>query len=120
MDSANAYVIRYATVDDVPALRRLVQLDGARLFCGPAIIGEIGGVPAAAVSLANGRVIADPSRPTTALRRLLRMRHEASRADTPASARTPPSDAGRHDQHPGRPRAERARAISSPQAARGG
>jgi hypothetical protein len=86
MDSANAYVIRYATVDDVPELRRLVQLDGARLFCGPALIGEIGGVPAAAVSLADGRVIADPSLPTTALRQLLRTRREASRADAAAAA----------------------------------
>jgi hypothetical protein len=80
MYAANAYVIRYATVDDVPELRRLVQLDGPRLFCGPALIGEIGGIPAAAVSLADGRVIADPSRPTTVLRQLLRMRREGLRA----------------------------------------
>ena len=79
MFPTNAYVIRYATVDDVPALRRLVELHDPRLFCGPALIGEIGGVPAAAVSLADGRVIADPSQPTTVLRQLLRLRRDALR-----------------------------------------
>ena len=79
MYPANAYLIRWATVNDVPALRRLVELDGPRVFCGPALIGEIGGAPAAAVSLADGRVIADPSQPTTVLRQLLRMRRDALR-----------------------------------------
>ena len=86
MYPANAYVIRYATVDDVPALRRLVELDDPRLFCGPALIGEIGGAPAAAVSLADGRVIADPSQPTTVLRQLLRMRRDALRAHSRTSS----------------------------------
>jgi hypothetical protein len=86
MYPANAYVIRYATVDDVPALRRLVELDSPRLFCGPALIGEIGGAPAAAVSLADGRVIADPSQPTSVLRQLLRMRRDALRAHFHASS----------------------------------
>ena len=86
MNSAEPYAIRYATVDDVPALRRLVEQNGRRLFCGPALIGEIGGVAAAAVSLADGSVIADPSQPTTVLRRLLRVRRDALRAhsDTPS------------------------------------
>jgi hypothetical protein len=86
MYPADAYTIRYATVDDVPALRRLVELDGPRLFCGPALIAEIGGALAAAVSLADGRVIADPSQPTTVPRQLLLMRRDALRArtDTPA------------------------------------
>jgi hypothetical protein len=86
MYPANAYVIRYATVDDVPALRRLVELDDPRLFCGPALIGEIGEAPAAAVSLADGRVIADPSQPTTVLRQLLRMRRDAVRAHSHTSS----------------------------------
>jgi hypothetical protein len=78
--SANAYVIRYASVEDVPALRRLVERDAPRVFCGPALIGEIDGVPAAAVSMADGSVIADPSQPTTALRQLLRIRYDGLRA----------------------------------------
>jgi hypothetical protein len=86
MYPADAYTIRYATVGDVPALRRLVELDGPRLFCGPALIAESGGAPVAAVSLADGRVIADPSLPTTVARQLLRMRRDALRAElqTPA------------------------------------
>jgi hypothetical protein len=86
MYPADAYTIRYATVDDVPALRRLVELDGPRLFCGPALIAEIGGALAAAVSLADGRIIVDPSQPTTVPRQLLRMRGDALRARTDALA----------------------------------
>jgi hypothetical protein len=74
----NAYAIRLATLDDVPALRRLVALDGPRsLFCGPALIGEIDGVPAAAVSLADGRMIADPSQATAILTERLLTRYRA-------------------------------------------
>ena len=86
MYPADAYTIRYATWNDVPALRRLVELAGVRLFCGPALIAEIGGAPAAAVSLADGRVIADPSQPTTVPRRLLRMRRDALRAPSDTHA----------------------------------
>ena len=49
MFPTNAYVIRQATVDDQGALRRLAELDGRRPLSGPVLIGEIGGVPAAAV-----------------------------------------------------------------------
>ena len=48
---------------------------------GPALIAEIGGAVVAAVSLADGRVIADPSQPTTVAGQLLRMRRDALRAD---------------------------------------
>jgi hypothetical protein len=86
MDAADAYTIRYATRDDVPALRRLVELDGPRLFCGPALIAATGGAVVAAMSLADGRVIIDASQPTPVLRQLLRMLGDALRAHprTPA------------------------------------
>jgi hypothetical protein len=80
MFAANTYVIRYATVDDVPALRRLVELDGPRLFCGPALIGEIDGTPTAALSMDDGRVTADPFRRTGHLVACLRMRAQALQA----------------------------------------
>jgi hypothetical protein len=51
---ANAYVIRQATVDDEGVLRRLAALDSRPPLVGPVLIGEIGGTPAAAVSLADG------------------------------------------------------------------
>ena len=80
MFAANTYVIRLATNADVPALRKLAELDSQRLFCGPALIGEIDGAPAAAVSLADGRIIADPFRPTAPLVSYLRVRAQALQA----------------------------------------
>jgi hypothetical protein len=70
-------VIRYATADDVPALRRLVTQARLRVFCGPALVAEIGGNVRAAVSLAGGHVIADPTHPTGVLGDLLRTRRDA-------------------------------------------
>jgi hypothetical protein len=73
----NAYVIRQATEQDEHALHRLAGLDSQRRISGPALIGEIDGVPAAAVSLTDGRTVADPFQPTDVLRQLLRMRRGA-------------------------------------------
>ena len=75
----NAYVVRPATADDEQVLSRLAELDRERSLRGPALIGEIDGRPAAAVALASGRVIADPSQRTTELKALLRMRFRAIR-----------------------------------------
>jgi hypothetical protein len=77
-DPAPDCVIRYATTDDVPALRRLVQLARVRLFCGPALVADVGGELGAAVSLSDGQVIADPSQPAGVLRQLLRTRRDSS------------------------------------------
>jgi hypothetical protein len=80
MYPTNAFVIRQSTEDDEPALRRLAELDSKRPFAGAALIGEIGGLPAAAVSLNDGRLIADPFQPTAVLSQLLRMRFGALQA----------------------------------------
>ena len=80
MFSANAYVIRIATDDDAYALRQLATLDGKRPIEGEALIGEIAGRPAAAISLSDQRVISDPFEPTSQLTALLRMRAKAIRA----------------------------------------
>lgn len=80
MYSANAYAIRPATEADEPTLRRLAELDSQRPLDGPALIGEIRGRPAAAVSLTDGRVIADPFRNTVHLRQILHMRFDGFRA----------------------------------------
>jgi hypothetical protein len=80
MYPTNAFVIRQSTEDDAPALHRLAELDSTRPLVGPALIGEIGGLPAAAVSLNDGRVIADPFQATAVLRQLLRMRFGALQA----------------------------------------
>jgi hypothetical protein len=79
MDPDADCTIRYATADDVPELRRLLGRDRRRVFCGPALVAEVRGVLGAAVSLANGQVIADPAQPTSVLTQLLRARRDARR-----------------------------------------
>jgi hypothetical protein len=71
---ADTYVMRLATEQDAPALRRLAALDSARPLTGPVLLGEIDGFPAAARSLETGRTIADPFQPTDRLRSYLRVR----------------------------------------------
>jgi hypothetical protein len=83
---ANTYVIRPASDDDQPALQALAQLDSQRSLDGPALVGEIDGRPAAAISLRDRRVIADPFLFTVQLRQVLRMRAAAlhAREQTPS------------------------------------
>ena len=69
MFAANTYVIRH-----VIGAERLAELDSQRPLTGPALVGEIDGRPAAAISLEDGRVVADPFQPTANLVALLRMR----------------------------------------------
>jgi hypothetical protein len=85
---ANAYVIRRASEDEELELRRLAELDGQRPLIGPALVGEIDGKIAAAVSAIDGRVIADPFQETAVLRQVLRIRLSAMRsyAHTPSLA----------------------------------
>jgi hypothetical protein len=82
MYPTNAYVIRNATDADAGLLRRLAELDGQRPITGPALIGEIDGAPAAAISMSDGRVVADPFQPTSTLTQLLQMRFRAVRSDS--------------------------------------
>jgi len=76
MFSSTAHTIRPATADDAAAVRRLAALDSRPPLSGPALIGEIGGLPAAALSLADGRLVADPFLPTAVLAVELRLRAE--------------------------------------------
>ena len=64
MFAADTYVIRMTTDEDARALRRLGELDSQPPLAGRALIGEIDGTPAAALSLGDGRVTADPFRRT--------------------------------------------------------
>ena len=77
---ANKYVLRLATEHDAADLRRLAALDEARPLTGRVLIGELDGVPAAALSLKTGRAVADPFRPTADLRVHLRTRAAALEA----------------------------------------
>jgi hypothetical protein len=75
MFSATTYTIRIATAGDEPALRRLAEVDSQDpLTAGPMLLGEVDGKPEAAVSLADGRTVANPFVPTAHLLAHLRMR----------------------------------------------
>ena len=80
MYPANTYVIRHATESDSLALRLLAELDSQRPFAAPALIAEAGGVPVAAISVFDERIVADPFQPTAVVSQLLRMRLGALRA----------------------------------------
>ena len=73
-------VIRAARGSDGPLLERLAELDSQPPLRGPALIAELGGIPAAAVCIRDGRVIADPFQATDHLVANLRMRAGAIRA----------------------------------------
>ena len=81
MYAATAYNIRKSTEADGPALRRLAELDSQRPLAGEALVAEIDGKPAAAISLADdARVIADPFQHTAVATQMLHMRYGALRA----------------------------------------
>ena len=80
MFAANAYRIRFATVEDGATLGRLAEHYYQQRLVGRILIGEIDGTPAAALSLHDGRVIADSSPHTDRLVATLRMRAGAIRA----------------------------------------
>jgi hypothetical protein len=52
--------IRLATADDAAALRRLAQLDGARLPDGELLVAEADGEIRAALRIADSAYVADP------------------------------------------------------------
>jgi hypothetical protein len=81
MFSATTYTIRLATSDDAHALRRLADIDGQDpLAAGPVLVGELDGRPQAALSLADGRAIANPHLGTAPLLARVRMRAGALHA----------------------------------------
>jgi hypothetical protein len=76
--------IRYTRADDDGALRRLAALDSATIPAPPLLVAEVQGKLYAALSLWDGRAIADPFRRTEALVELLTVRaaqiHRAAEA----------------------------------------
>jgi hypothetical protein len=93
--------IRFAGAGDGQAMQQLALLDSARPAGGETLVAEVGGRIAAALSLAEDRVIADPFMPTAELASLLRIRARQLRSEAPAaSPRRMPAHAlpllGRH------------------------
>jgi hypothetical protein len=74
MFAANTYRIRIANDEDMDTLSDLADRHSEPPLDGPVLIGEIDGVEAAALSLSDGRVIADASRRTDHLVANLRVR----------------------------------------------
>jgi hypothetical protein len=70
---ANAFTIRPALEADEPTLAWLAALASQPPVQRPALIGDVDGIPAAAISVADGRVVVDPFRPSTALVTHLRL-----------------------------------------------
>jgi len=79
MYPTNMYV-RAATDDDESALLRLAELDSSAPLTGRVLVAEIAGAPAAALSMSDGRVIADPFQRTAHLAAMLRIRANADQA----------------------------------------
>jgi hypothetical protein len=75
MFSATSYTIRLATQDDDAALRWLAELDDQDpLVPGAVLVGELDGKPQVALSMTDGRAIANPFLPTATLLAHVRMR----------------------------------------------
>jgi hypothetical protein len=82
--------IRPAYADDRPALARLAALDSAAgVPATPALLVEVDGELRAALSLADGTVIADPFFPTQHLVTLLRAHAAAVAGNRARSPRRP-------------------------------
>jgi hypothetical protein len=73
-DADAAVTLRFAVFDDAPDLLRLAQLDSAEPLGEPILLAEVAGRATAALSLLEGRVIADPFVPTVSAVELLRAR----------------------------------------------
>ena len=74
MTDAKIIALRAATADDDADLRRLSALDSAPALPHPALVALADGRPVAAISLDDGRVVADPFAPTADVVPLLRTR----------------------------------------------
>jgi hypothetical protein len=74
MTDSSIFAIRVAGADDDDVLRQISQLDSARPLQRPAAMAVVDGRPVAAMSLDDGRVVADPFIPTQHAVELLRAR----------------------------------------------
>jgi len=84
-DDGAEMTIRPARYADAPALARLAALDSRRpLAGGQVLVGQLGDRIVAAVSMHDGRAIADPFAPSAVVVEMLRRHASATR---PAKAR---------------------------------
>jgi hypothetical protein len=74
--------IRHAGPHDLEALRRLAQRDSSAVPDGELLIALVDGETRAAISLANGEIIADPFHRTEELVRMLTVRGSQLHGET--------------------------------------
>jgi hypothetical protein len=77
MTSTSTIILQQATAAEDAALRELSQLDSARTVSRPALMAIVDDKLLAAISLRDGRVVADPFAKTEAAVALLRVRASA-------------------------------------------
>jgi hypothetical protein len=82
LDAAGELLIRIAGPDDRSALDDLAARDSRPRLLGDALIAELDGVVVAALSLRDGRLIADPWKPTAVIGDQLRLRASSITATT--------------------------------------
>ena len=78
LDDGLAFTIRLAYPDDAVALRRLAAMDSQRPLSGRILVAEVAAELWAAVSIEEGRAVADPFRRTATLVRVLEAQAAAS------------------------------------------
>jgi hypothetical protein len=93
-----AITLRRAQRGDGRTLARLAELDSTPLPDDEFLVGEVSGVPWAAIGINTGVLVADPFRPTAELAGLLRLRAQPAHAAAARSwrgrglvARRPPA-----------------------------
>ena len=94
MHAPNTYVIYEATARDAAKLWYLEQLTGQPRLRDRALIADVHGSPAAAISLVDDRIVADPARATARLTAQLRSRAQALRALERTRSLSDPTRAG--------------------------
>ena len=70
----NTLVLRVAQSNETPVVRRLAALDDSRPLDGDVLLALVDGEAVAAVSLDDGRVVANPFLPTADTVKLLSLR----------------------------------------------
>jgi hypothetical protein len=73
-------VVRRGRPADAAELAALAALDSARALSGDIVVGEVDGRVVAAVSLHDGRVVADPFEPTADVVEVLRLHTAGARS----------------------------------------
>lgn len=91
MTATATIMIRPAYADDSPAVARLAALDSSAVPAEPLLLAEVDDELRAALSLADGSVIADPFFPTLDLIELLRAHAAALSADRGSRRRRRPA-----------------------------